>query len=79
MNALERRLYDRLLSEREVHFRFRKENGEIRDARGTCNLDYVPLDKRPHHHVPMVETIRYYDYDRKDWRSFRFGALIAII
>lgn len=79
MNTLEKHLYERLLNEREVHFRFRKENGEIRDARGTCNLAYVPLVKHPHRHVPMVKTIRYYDYDRRGWRSFHLGSLIAIL
>lgn len=76
MNALERELYNRLLVEQEVRFRFRKESGEIRDARGTCNLKYIPISKHPTKRMPITTSIRYYDYDRQDWRSFQLGSLI---
>lgn len=78
MNALERELYNRLLVEQEVRFRFKKESGEIRDARGTCNLKYIPVSKHPATRMPITTSIRYYDYDRQDWRSFRLGSLILI-
>lgn len=54
MNAMERALYDRLQMEREVHFRYRKENGELRDACGTCNLDFIPRHKWPAKHLPNI-------------------------
>jgi len=79
MNLMERQLYDRLLAEREVRFRYRKGNGEIRDARGTCNLEFVPFEKHPERHLPITTSIRYYDWDRKEWRSFRLGTLMEML
>lgn len=79
MTVLEKELYARLLVEREVCFVYRKDNGEIRKARGTCNLDCIPPEHHPVRHLPVTTSIRYFDWDRMDWRSFRLGTLLEVV
>lgn len=79
MTALERTLKARLESESSVAFVFRKSNGELRLAHGTRNLDFVPLHQRPRHAEAESSTaMTYYDHDKRDWRSFKFGTLLRI-
>ena len=56
-----------------VRFSYVKDNGDIREARGTLNFDLIP-----NQHIPTgprveenYETFRYYDLDRQGWRSFK--------
>ena len=35
------------LRQGEVKFQFTKKNGEIRDARGTLNMDIIPQENHP--------------------------------
>ena len=76
------------LSKGEVKFSFRKLNDKLRRARGTVNLntilkenpdfgewdkEYQPLKlKNPY-------VIRYYDLDKKNWRSCDVSRLLIII
>lgn len=76
---LEQQLMQRLAVEAEVHFVFRKQNGTERRARGTCNLQYIPLDKHPKHDLPITSAIRYFDLDKKEWRSFEIGRLLRVL
>ena len=57
-----------------VRFSYVKDNGDIREARGTLCFDLIPTENIPT--GPRVqdenyETFRYYDLDRQAWRSFK--------
>ncbi len=48
---------------------------------GARDLKHIPTHKHPHKRIPVKGVRRYYDYKRKDWRSFRikeFGSLLQI-
>lgn len=79
-SVLEQQLYAKLLVEPEVCFVFHKKDGSVRTARGTANLAYIPLDKHPkrQHPLPITTSIRFFDLDKIDWRSFEIGSLICI-
>ena len=57
-----------------VRFSYVKDNGDIREARGTLNFNLIP-----NQHIPTgprvqddnYEVFRYYDLDRQGWRSFK--------
>ena len=61
-----------------VRFSYVKDNGDIREARGTLCFDLIPTE---HHPKPLsgapdvrpenYETFVYYDLDRQAWRSFK--------
>lgn len=74
----EQQLIHKLATEAEVRFVFRKQDGTERMARGTSNLKYIPLDKHPKQDLPITTAIRYFDLDKKDWRSFEIGRLLKI-
>lgn len=68
------------LSKGAVRFKFTKKDGTIREAFGTTNLGFIPVEKHPHtdnqdKYFSEVVT-RYYDLDVKDWRSFQNDSLI---
>lgn len=61
------------LREGEVHFKFKKKDGTIREAFGTLNLGFVPEEHHPidsSDYVPNHNTTRYFDIDKQAWRSF---------
>ena len=61
-----------------VRFSYVKDNGDIREARGTLCFDLIPTE---HHPKPLsgapdvrpenYETFVYYDLDRQAWRNFK--------
>ena len=55
-----------------VEFKYKKKNGEIRDAKGTLNIDIMGEDNAPKGTgYDIVDTnIRYYDLNSEGWRSF---------
>ncbi len=65
---------------------FKKEDGHIREARGTLDLSRIPAE---HHPKPLsgapdvrpenYETFRYYDLDASGWRSFRLDNFIGFV
>jgi len=61
-----------------VEFKYRKKNGEIREARGTLNIDVMGEDNAPKGTgYDITDTnIRYYDLNSKGWRSFIVENLI---
>ena len=80
MSPLEKALYEKLERLPEVRFVFLKQDRTERRARGTRNLQYIPLEKHlktigPH---PITTSINYYDLDRQEWRSFRIGNLLRV-
>ena len=68
-----------------VRFSYFKQDGSIREARGTLCASLVPDDKKPHpvtdnpSPVTSFKTIPYYDLDRQDWRSFRITDFIGFV
>lgn len=65
-----------LLNKGVVKFSYKKKNGEVRNAIGTKNFDYVSenfgeemLPKGGH--IYTDEVIRYFDTNSEGWRSFR--------
>lgn len=55
-----------------VNFKYKKKNGEIRDAKGTLNIEVMGKDNAPKGTGYDIcdENIRYYDLNSEGWRSF---------
>ena len=55
-----------------VNFKYKKNNGEIRDAKGTLNVEIMGEENTPKGTgYDIVDTnIRYYDLNSEGWRSF---------
>ena len=55
-----------------VNFKYKKKNGEIRDAKGTLNVEIMGEENAPKGTgYDIVDTnIRYYDLNSEGWRSF---------
>jgi hypothetical protein len=59
-----------ILRQKIVNFEFIKLDGEIRPAKGTLMMKYVPQSQHPkgiRHSSPKVAT--FYDLEKHDWRS----------
>lgn len=76
-------LEERML-DRAVAFQFRKKDGTIRNAIGTlCRSLMVLADntmwepKGAEKPCP-VSVVRFWDCDKRDWRCFSVGSLIAV-
>ena len=69
------------LHESGVVFKYKKVNGDIREAYGTLNIQIMGEENQPHgndkYQAPK-DVIRYYDLNSKGWRSFREENLISI-
>lgn len=60
----------KLLRQKILNFKFIKLNGEIRDARGTLLMKYVPQSQHPKGIRPSSPKVAtFYDLNKKDWRS----------
>jgi len=60
----------KLLHDKIVNFEFIKLDGEIRPARGTTMMKYVPTDQHPKGIRPSSPKVAaFYDLKKKDWRS----------
>lgn len=60
----------KLLRNKIVNFEFIKLNGEIRPARGTTMMKYVPQDQHPKGIRPSSKKVAtFYDLKKHDWRS----------
>jgi len=79
-----------LLHVTEVSVEFTKADGTVREMRCTLDLARVPQDKLPKGDVPVEHllkeskkprkepdphSLRVFDLDKKEWRSFRFDRL----
>ena len=55
-----------------VNFKYKKKNGEIRDAKGTLNVEIMGEENTPKGTgYDIIDTnIRYYDLNSEGWRSF---------
>ncbi len=73
--------FKKLLNENEVKFSFIKKNSEKRQAFGTTKSDIVDENgATPNGNgMPAPDNIvRYFDLDKKGWRSFDFENFIGI-
>lgn len=61
------------MSNGEVRFKFRKVNGEIREAVGTLNVEY---ERKGTGHA-TEETVSYWDVISNGFRSFKVTQLIG--
>ncbi len=66
-----------------VEFKYKKINGDIKSTKGTTNMSIIPADKHPNEptlgkivYSHLDETVKYYDLNANDWRSFRKENLI---
>jgi len=66
------------LHEGIVEFQYEKKNGEIRDAKGTLNIEIMGESNIPKGTGYEISdsNIRYYDLNSEGWRSFIFENLI---
>ena len=66
-----------------VRFSYVKDNGDIREARGTLCFDLIPTEHIPTTPRVLVEEnyeiFRYYDIDSKGWRSFHITGFIGYV
>ena len=65
-----------------VTFSYWKKDGTIREAKGTLNDLFIPLDKRPHmdlQHEPNYSAVAYFDLDKQEWRSFAVTHFIGFV
>lgn len=61
------------MHEGEVHFKFKKKDGSIREAVGTLLMDIIPEEQHPSDSIGYVQkegVTRYFDIDKQQWRSF---------
>ncbi|HRT03093.1 MAG TPA: SH3 beta-barrel fold-containing protein [Candidatus Diapherotrites archaeon] len=60
----------KLLKNSIVNFEFIKLNGDVRPAKGTTILKYIPLKDRPKGVRPSYDSVAtFFDLDKKEWRS----------
>ena len=77
-----------LLHSTEATVTFVKSDGTVRDMRCTLNWNSIPADHQPKQLVDLTETkqrkapseesLRVFDLDINEWRSFRFDRLQRI-
>lgn len=64
-----------------VYLTFTKANGELRQMQATLCLEAIPEEKRPSFaegtfiHPADLDTVRVFDVDKQEWRSFRWDSL----
>ena len=66
-----------------VNIIFEKVDGSLREMNATLNFDYIPEEKRPKGNTDnsmkeQEQTLRVFDTDKNDWRSFRWDSLKTI-
>lgn len=80
-----------LLQHQPITVTFIKADGTMRDMKCTLNWNFIPEDKQPKDTVPvekLLETkkrrgpdehsLRVFDVEKQEWRSFRFDRLKKI-
>ena len=79
--------FRRALSRGVVRFSYFKQDGDIREARGTLCPTLIPFDKLPKEKLlegwvderPNYKSIPYYDLDRCEWRAFSITKFIGFV
>ena len=75
--------FNEALKDGVVKFSFWKKDGSIREATGTKNMLLIPFENRPktviEDSLKPVQTITFYDIDKKAWRSFCITNFIGFV
>ena len=71
LTRAERNEFIKKLQKNIIVFRYKKKNEIIRKAEGTLHPKFLPPPKSDKEIVRPEYQMVYYDFDRKDWRSFR--------
>ena len=66
-----------------AYFTYVKEDGTLREAKGTLCADLIPAGDVPSDVCPKQRTKRYatftyYDIDKKGWRAFKVWAFVEV-
>ncbi len=76
-----------LLQKNAITVTFVKADGTVRDMKCTLSWDFIPADKQPklvsvqeakQRKEPDEHSLRVFDVDKQEWRSFRFDRLQKI-
>ena len=80
-----------LLQKQPITVTFIKADGTVRDMQCTLNYDFIPVDKAPgqppvdgivkeskQRKEPDPHSLRVFDTEKQEWRSFRFDRLQKI-
>ncbi|MBO7458053.1 MAG: DUF2693 domain-containing protein [Paludibacteraceae bacterium] len=67
-----------------VVFTYTKQNGEYREACGTCHPRLIPSENVPKNEhfdedAKRKSTVVYYDIDRKEWRCFDVRRFLGFV
>ena len=79
LSRAERNEFIKKLQKNIIVFRYKKKNETIRKAEGTLHPKFLPPPKSDKEIVRPEYQMVYYDFDRKDWRSFRSFEFIEIL
>lgn len=79
LTRAERNEFIKKLQNNIIVFRYKKKNDTIRKAEGTLHPKFLPPPKSDKEIVRPEHQMVYYDFDRKDWRSFRSFEFIEIL
>ena len=79
LTRAERNEFIKKLQKNIIVFRYNKKNETIRKAEGTLHPKFLPPPKSDKEIVRPEYQMVYYDFDRKDWRSFRSFEFIEIL
>ena len=63
------RVVRRMLQEGVVHFWFRKNDGSVRKAFGTLNMDIIKSNTSFTRRRERIGVLTYWDLAKEDWRS----------
>jgi len=64
------------LQEGPTDFAFRTKSGNLRIARGTVNLDYIPQEFHPKGGEASPKVVAFFDLEKGAWRSFQTTSLV---
>lgn len=70
-----------ILAEGPVEFAYRKKSGELRIAKGTTNLSYIPEESHPQGYertIKRPDNKPYWDLNSNGWRAFNLGQVVWI-
>lgn len=59
-----------------THFAFRTKAGNLRIARGTLNLDFIPQEFHPKGGEASPKVVAFFDLEKRAWRSFQVTQLV---
>lgn len=62
----------------ETRFTFQKTDGEVRTAVGTLNTSLFTYQHKGTDRAESVAVVKYFDLDKKAWRSFRAERILSI-